>query len=111
MRADCESRCGPIVDQSGLLVRMLATQMVEERRRSVRKVVKQPGAVMFGAVQLPCVIDDLSDGGVRLIVKGELPELFTLVFQDSAEAARQCRLVWRLDDEAGAEFITDTNDP
>jgi hypothetical protein len=98
-------------DQSGLLLRMLTTQMVEERRRSVRKVVNQPGTVMFGAVQLPCVIDDLSDGGVRLIVKGELPELFTLVFQDSAEAARQCRLVWRLDDEAGAEFITDTNDP
>lgn len=85
--------------------------MFEEKRKSVRRTVNQPGTVVFGAVRLSCIIDDLSDGGARLVVQGELPEVLTLVFNDD-QPARRCRLVWRLDDEAGVEFIaTPTDQP
>jgi len=63
--------------------------------------------VVFGAVQLDCIVDDISEGGARLVVKGELPDEFSLVCKDFPESIKPCRLVWRLDDEAGAEFITD----
>jgi hypothetical protein len=47
----------------------------------------------------------MSDGGVRLFVQAEVPETFVLVIKDGKGASRECRVVWRLDDEIGAEFI------
>jgi len=84
--------------------------MFEEKRKSVRQTVNQPGTVVFGTVQLSCVIDDLSDGGARLIVEGELPEVLTLIFKGDSGFERRCRVVWRLDDEAGVEFIVNPTD-
>jgi len=53
-----------------------------------------------------CLVTDASDGGIRLFADGiNLPDEFILVFDGTGEARRKCRVVWRLDDEIGAEFI------
>jgi hypothetical protein len=51
-----------------------------------------------------CVITDISDGGVKVVAEHlELPPEFTLIF--STGSPRQCRLVWRIGCEFGAEFV------
>jgi hypothetical protein len=51
------------------------------------------------------LIADISDGGVRLFVQSDVPEKFVLVLKDGSGESHECRVVWRLDDELGAEFI------
>ena len=79
--------------------------MHEERRASPRQVVNGPGSLVAAAATHDCLIADLSDGGVRLFVQSPVPEEFALVIKDGSDARHKCRVVWRLDDELGAEFI------
>ena len=81
--------------------------MFEERRTSPRQIVNCPGSVVCDAGKQPqdCLIADISEGGVRLFVQAAVPETFVLVIKDGSEANHECRVVWRLDDELGAEFI------
>ena len=78
-----------------------------DRRASPRRVVDCPGNIVYdaGAGSQDCLIADISDGGVRLFVQAEVPENFVLVVRDGSDANHKCRVVWRLDDEIGAEFI------
>jgi hypothetical protein len=78
--------------------------MFEEKRKSARHKVNEAGRAVFGGTEVGCMIDDISEGGVRLIVEAELPDEFFLKVASAPEALRKCRLVWRLDDEVGAEF-------
>ena len=56
------------------------------------------------APPLDCTVADLSEDGVRVIAPGaEVPEEFTLLLDGTA--SRACSVVWRLDDEVGAEFL------
>jgi hypothetical protein len=62
--------------------------------------------IRYGAATFPrdCWVTDVSDGGVRLFVEGlEVPDEFTLVL-DHGVRPRECRVVWRLGHELGAEF-------
>jgi hypothetical protein len=81
--------------------------MFEDRRASPRRVVDCPGSIVSGAgaKTLDCVIADISDGGARLVVAGGVPEEFGLIINDGTAAEHSCRVVWRLDDEIGVEFL------
>ena len=82
--------------------------MTRERRRTERYRVSgiakiQPHA---GALPRDCWVSDVSDGGVRLHSEHvEVPEQFTLLFPGAGHRPRECRVVWRLGYEIGAEFI------
>lgn len=79
----------------------------EERRANPRRVVDCPGSIVpgAGAHALDCLVADISDGGARLVVPGGVPEEFSLVINDGTGAEHSCRVVWRLDDEVGVEFL------
>jgi hypothetical protein len=85
--------------------------MPEDRRRVHRHAVGYPAKIQFDAA-LPardCVIADLSQDGVRLVLEGAaIPERFTLLLDDAL--SRICNVVWRLDDEIGAEFCDSADD-
>lgn len=78
----------------------------ENRRRSERLAMRGLAKVQLGAGSLPrdCWISDISDGGVRLHAEMDVPDEFTLVLPDLA-GRRDCRVVWRLGHEIGAEFV------
>ena len=79
----------------------------KERRRDERHLVRGPAQILFGSLPRDCWISDISDGGVRLHAEGvDVPDEFTLVLAARRER-RECRVVWRLGHEIGAEF-TDT---
>jgi PilZ domain len=80
--------------------------MGADRRRSERRLYRGLAKIQFGVGSLPrdCMITDVSDGGARIIAENlELPTEFTIIF--STGHPRQCRLVWRIGCEFGAEFI------
>ena len=79
--------------------------MLQDRRASPRQVVNCSGNILAGASAQECLIADLSEGGVRLFVQSQVPEEFCLVIKDGSDTSHKCRVVWRLDDELGAEFI------
>jgi hypothetical protein len=50
-------------------------------------------------------VTDISDGGVRLFAESvDVPAEFVIQFPDSSHSRRECRVVWRLGPEVGAEF-------
>ena len=82
--------------------------MIKERRRTQRYRIS--GVAKFqahaGALPRDCWVSDLSDGGVRIHSEHmELPEQFLLLFPNAGPRPRECRVVWRLGCEIGAEFI------
>ncbi len=82
--------------------------MWQERRRTQRQVVNSAARIQshVGSPVHACLVTDASDGGIRLFADGiDLPDEFILVFDGTGQAGRKCRVVWRLDDEIGAEFI------
>jgi PilZ domain len=57
------------------------------------------------------MVADISDGGVRLSAQGaDVPEEFILLVDGADGAGHNCRVVWRLGDEVGAEFVDATED-
>jgi PilZ domain len=82
--------------------------MLEDRRRSQRHAVSGRARIqtLAGTVAGTCLIADISDGGARLVAEGlQVPEEFLLCFEDIEDGSRECRVVWRLDDEIGIEFL------
>jgi hypothetical protein len=82
--------------------------MIKERRRTQRYRISGVAKIQSHAGALPrdCWVSDLSDGGVRLHSEHvELPEQFILLFSGAGNQPRECRVVWRLGCEVGAEFI------
>jgi hypothetical protein len=80
----------------------------ENRRRSERLALRGLAKIQFGTGSLPrdCWISDVSDGGVRLHAEGvAVPDEFMLMLPGAGR--RDCRVVWRLGHEIGAEFIDD----
>ncbi len=83
--------------------------MLQDRRRTQRHSVGCAAKIRFNASSQTrdCIVSDLSEDGVRLVAAGiEMPEEFVLLLDGDAgrTAGRTCRVVWRLDDEIGAEF-------
>ena len=82
--------------------------MIQERRRTQRYRVSGVAKIQQAAGALPreCWVSDLSDGGVRLHSEYvEVPDQFLLLFPGAGPRPRECRVVWRLGCEVGAEFI------
>jgi hypothetical protein len=80
--------------------------MLANRRRSERRLCRSLAKIQSANGSLPrdCVVTDISDGGVKVVAEHvEIPPEFTLIFSEGRP--RQCRLVWRIGCEFGAEFI------
>jgi hypothetical protein len=76
-----------------------------DRRRSARRPVRAMAQIQFGidASQRDCMIVNISDGGIRIIAENlDIPAEFTIAMSDGP---RQCRLVWRIGCEFGAEYL------
>jgi hypothetical protein len=65
----------------------------------------------FAKIQAPgglprdCMIVDISDSGIRLHAENvEVPDDFLVVISGMQHERRECRVVWRLGFEIGAEF-------
>ena len=85
------------------MLRFKRKEQPKDRRRSERHLVRGPAQLLFGSLPRDCWISDISDGGVRLHAEGiEVPDDFTLLLNRTQR--RDCRVVWRLGHEIGAEF-------
>ena len=76
------------------------------RRKFERRACRSLAKIQFGTGSLPrdCLITDISAGGVKVVAEHlEPPSEFTLIFDTGLP--RQCRLVWRIGCEFGAEFV------
>jgi hypothetical protein len=86
------------------MLRFKRKERPQDRRRSERHLVRGPAQLLFGSLPRDCWISDISDGGVRLHAEGvDVPDEFTLLVPPRRER-RDCRVVWRLGHEIGAEF-------
>jgi hypothetical protein len=79
--------------------------MLQDRRRAQRHAVGCTAKIKFDAEPpRDCIVADLSEDGVRVLAPStEVPEEFMLLLDGAA--GRACSVVWRLDDEIGAEFL------
>jgi hypothetical protein len=80
---------------------------MQDRRKFQREVVNQPAMIRphDGSFERLCLIADMSDGGIRLVSDSPVPDEFVLAWNGAEGETRQCRVVWRLDNELGAEFV------
>ena len=84
-----------------------AKAKAEDRRRSERHSTGGLAKIQTGTGSLPrdCWVSDITDGGVRLhSERTDVPDEFTLVLP-GVNGRRECRVVWRLGHEIGAEFV------
>jgi PilZ domain len=83
--------------------------MLQDRRTTPRRSVNSIAKMRFdgGLPPRDCVVMDISEGGARLLAAdgAEVPEEFMLLLDSDADAGCRCRVVWRLDNEIGAEFV------
>lgn len=96
--------------RAGALVTRGMTSMFSDRRRSERQAISRHAKLQLAGGSLPrdCVVSDISVGGVRLHVEGvDVPDRFVLLVADGTGSARprDCKVVWRLGFEVGAEFL------
>ena len=92
---------------SDVMLKFKPKMAAENRRRSERLAMRGLGKIQTGTGSLPrdCWISDLSDGGVRLHSETAVPDEFILVLPGRNGGRRECRVIWRLEHEIGAEFI------
>jgi hypothetical protein len=80
--------------------------MINDRRRTHRHRYSGLAKIQAHAGALPrdCWVSDISDGGVRLHCEQvDVPTEFLLLLGNGRP--RECRVVWRLGYEVGAEFL------
>jgi len=74
----------------------------QAERYSIDRFAKLQGA---GSLPRDCMIVDISDSGIRLHAENvEVPEEFSITITGLQQGRRECRVVWRLGFEVGAEF-------
>jgi PilZ domain len=73
------------------------------RRENRRAWVESPD----GARRLECRLWDISDDGVRFTIDAPsgVPYEFFLVLSKDGKERRQCRVMWRSDEQVGARFV------
>ena len=82
--------------------------MFDNRRKSERFAMCGPAQIRVGAGAMPreVRVTNISDGGVRILAEGvDVPRNFTLYILGAKSPPRKCRVVWRLGNELGAEFV------
>ena len=90
---------------------MHLSNLYEERRGATRRHVFHTVKMLIGADTAPrdCLILRISDGGVRLYVVGfDVPDEFVLLLSgdDGIEEQNKFKVVWRQDNEVGAELVS-----
>jgi hypothetical protein len=80
---------------------------VRERRGVQRfKLDRMAKVQVPGSLPRDCLIVDVSDSGIRIHAEHwEVPDEFLIVISGARHERRECRVVWRLGFEVGAEFI------
>lgn len=87
--------------------------MANDRRRNDRIAFERgfPAAItsLDGKWRMPCAMDDVSDEGARLSVKGKIDGVdlkeFILLLSANGKAFRRCELSWIEGSEIGVRFI------
>jgi hypothetical protein len=82
--------------------------MLQDRRKAPRQATNRKAHVRDAvSTQIrDCLITDISETGVRLLVeRAQVEDRFTLWFSKQVTDRRECRVAWRLGCEIGAEFI------
>ena len=84
--------------------------MSAERRKSPRRTVNQPVLMMGegGAMIAPCTMVDVSAGGARLKLDGEVPvpnEFNLMLSKFNAALMRRCLIAWRNEQQMGVRFL------
>src|SRR5262245_24140848 len=80
--------------------------MLQDRRRSPRVQANRLARIQTGADTAPrdWRVSDISDDGVRLFLEdADVPDEFVLFLDGGGR--HNCRVVWRLGPELGAEFV------
>lgn len=85
--------------------------MGAEHRKSMRRRVEQPVLMTGddGAIIGQCTMLDVSAGGARLMLSGDLtvPNQFTLFLSKiDGRLKRHCVVAWRKEKEIGVRFVT-----
>jgi len=78
-----------------------------ERRKTQRHPIDRFAKILgrVGALPRDCMIVNISDAGIRLHTEHtEVPDEFTIIISGIEQGRRECRVVWRLGFEIGAEF-------
>ena len=80
---------------------------LRERRQAARYTLDRFAKIQIaGSLPRDCMIVDISDTGIRLHAEHtEVPDEFLILISGIRQARRECRVVWRLGYEIGAEFI------
>lgn len=83
-------------------------KQLKDQRRAERHTLNRLARIQArggGTFPRDCLVVNISDTGVRLHVEGiEVPEEFVLLLTGIQNPRRDCRVVWRLGFELGAEF-------
>jgi hypothetical protein len=78
-----------------------------DKRRSPRRPIRYTAWVALPEKSLiGCVLNDVSDHGARLDVENsaDLPDHFVLLLSNRGTPKRNCKVVWRGDNQLGVEF-------
>jgi hypothetical protein len=80
-----------------------------DRRKTTRRTFNRLGRFFSDlSGQHECMIVDLSEGGARLHTNVETPPAFALtVLTDAGAIQHRCKVIWRLGDEVGVEFLAE----
>ena len=84
----------------------------EQRRHARDKVVTTAWLrLKDDTIPFVCVLWDVSEGGARLTVasKAKIPDEFTLTLTRDALNGTSCRVVWRLREQIGIQFVHNTS--
>lgn len=78
----------------------------QERRHSPRYTLDRFAKIQVaGSLPRDCMIVDISDSGIRLHTEHmDVPDEFLILISGVRQGRRECRVVWRLGFEVGAEF-------
>lgn len=77
-----------------------------ERKEQREKTFRFGRVFVRKDIAYKCIVRDISPSGARVTLEGrfELPDIVLLRIDQSA-FARKARVAWRLDEEAGLEFL------
>ncbi|MDQ2079889.1 PilZ domain-containing protein [Xanthobacteraceae bacterium Astr-EGSB] len=86
--------------------RQIMLKSLRERRQAARYTLDRFAKIQIaGSLPRDCMIVDISDTGIRLHAEHtEVPDEFLILISGVRQARRECRVVWRLGYEVGAEF-------
>jgi PilZ domain len=83
--------------------------MTKENRRNVRRTLQHKIAILNsdGSILASCTMTDVSALGAKITTqeKTEIPDEFVLLLAKGGEVRRQCKVVWRKENEFGVKFV------